>query len=145
MKNLMKASLLAVAMSATSVWAEFAPTMIYGEPVGQEALVVANMVNSDPIKVCLDQVQNRFRGDIVIEDIKKLVPNSYNKFIIQAAVLVGGDAFVGSAEIYVQRTVGIPWGVHYQCRVLANDPPPGTPTNPVVDPTFPIVDPTFGL
>ncbi len=123
MKKLMKASLLVVAMSATSVWASILAPKPFEVGVSEEALVIANMIHSEPVQDCIREVQERFRGEVVIEDIRKRTPHDLRNFNVQVAVLVGGDAYVGGAEIIVKKNVGIPWGVTYKCHIVR--PAPG--------------------
>jgi hypothetical protein len=125
----MKTMIIAALLCASQVSFAGRPSLLIEDGVGRgrpsaavnlgnDAIQVANMINSAEFKRCISDLVKS--GNLIIEQILKLEQEDRAVYTLNASTVVEGDITVGSSVLKVTASFGGEFGVGYTCKVLEN-------------------------
>jgi hypothetical protein len=88
-------------------------------PLGRDAINAMNMMRSQNVQTCLDQLDSRHAGDFYIQSATFHDQGTQSEYHIFGGFLEGGDMLHGSAHVDVKVGLLPPMGPGYQCRIIS--------------------------
>lgn len=88
-------------------------------PIGNTTVNALNMMRSQNVRSCLDQLDSRHTGDFYITRATFHNAGTASEYHLFGGFLEGGDMMVGSAHVDVKVGLLPPFGPGYQCRIIS--------------------------
>ena len=87
-------------------------------PLSRDAINAINMIRSQQVRDCLDQLDNRHAGSFLLQSATFHDQGTNSMFHLFGTFLEGGDMAHGSAHVDVKVGLLPPVGPGYQCAVI---------------------------